>query len=189
MSSRYRYFYLYLYIYTGICKSCSCLKVSCPHSNRPTHSFSQTSSIMHARWPEVGEVDEKLIRTSQYLTDAAHEFRVRLKAALQPKGKVGPAGWIFRFMVIHTFAICRWKMNIFIYNFLDEISEWVPNKPTYCQTSNIRCTLVGNEIVDHSDVVGASPVGAAPTTSSFPTYRYCKMRRETFKHRDLVRLT
>ena len=39
----------------------------------------------------------------------------------------------------------------------------------YRQVSNIRCTLVGNEIVDHSDVVGASPVGAAPTTSSFST--------------------
>ena len=37
----------------------------------------------------------------------------------------------------------------------------------YCQTSNIRHTLVGNKIADHSDVVGASPVGAAPTTSSF----------------------
>ena len=36
----------------------------------------------------------------------------------------------------------------------------------YRQTSNIRCTLVENKIVDHSDVVGASPVGAAPTTSS-----------------------
>ena len=34
----------------------------------------------------------------------------------------------------------------------------------YCQTSNISRTLVGNKIVDHSDVVGASPVGAAPTT-------------------------
>ena len=37
----------------------------------------------------------------------------------------------------------------------------------YCQTSNIRHTLVGNKIVDHSDVVGALPVGAAPTTFSF----------------------
>ena len=35
----------------------------------------------------------------------------------------------------------------------------------YCQTSNIRGILVGNRIVDLSDVVGASPVGAAPTTS------------------------
>ena len=39
----------------------------------------------------------------------------------------------------------------------------------YRKTANIRCTLVGNKIVDHSDVVGASPVGAAPTTSSFST--------------------
>ena len=39
----------------------------------------------------------------------------------------------------------------------------------YRQVSNIRPTLVGNKIVDHSDVVGASPVGAAPTTSSFST--------------------
>ena len=39
----------------------------------------------------------------------------------------------------------------------------------HCQTSNISLTLVGNKIVDHSDVVGASPVGAAPTTSSFST--------------------
>ena len=39
----------------------------------------------------------------------------------------------------------------------------------YRKVSNIRRTLVGNKIVDHSDVVGASPVGAAPTTSSFST--------------------
>ena len=35
--------------------------------------------------------------------------------------------------------------------------------------SNIRRILGGNKIVDHSDVVGASPVGTAPTTSSFST--------------------
>ena len=39
----------------------------------------------------------------------------------------------------------------------------------YHQVSNIRRTLIGNIIVDHSDVVGGSPVGAAPTTSSFST--------------------
>ena len=39
----------------------------------------------------------------------------------------------------------------------------------YRKVSNIRRTLVGNEIVDHSDVDGASPVGAAPTASSFST--------------------
>ena len=39
----------------------------------------------------------------------------------------------------------------------------------YRKVSNIRWTfLVGNNIVDHSDVVGASLV-AAPTTYSFST--------------------
>ena len=36
------------------------------------------------------------------------------------------------------------------------------------QTSNISRTSVGNKVVDHSHVVRASPVGAAPTTFSFP---------------------
>ena len=39
----------------------------------------------------------------------------------------------------------------------------------YGQIPNIRHTLIGNKFVDHSDVVGASPVGAAPTTPSFST--------------------
>ena len=39
----------------------------------------------------------------------------------------------------------------------------------YHETSNIRRAVVGNKLADHSDVVGVSPVGAAPTTSSFST--------------------
>ena len=39
----------------------------------------------------------------------------------------------------------------------------------YRQTSNISRTSVGNKIVDHSDVVGALPVGTAPTTTLFLT--------------------
>ena len=39
----------------------------------------------------------------------------------------------------------------------------------YRKTYYIRATLVDNKIVDHSDVVGVSPVGAAPTTSSLST--------------------
>ena len=38
----------------------------------------------------------------------------------------------------------------------------------YRQTPNISRTLC-NKIFDHSDVVGAAPVGTAPTTSSFST--------------------
>ena len=40
---------------------------------------------------------------------------------------------------------------------------------SYRQVSNIRRALVGNQIVDDSNADGASPVGAAPTTSSFST--------------------
>ena len=42
-------------------------------------------------------------------------------------------------------------------------------KFTYRQNSNIRRTLIGNIIFDNSDVVGASPFGSAPTTSSLST--------------------
>ena len=37
---------------------------------------------------------------------------------------------------------------------------------SYRKVSHIKHTLVGNKIVDHTDVVGASHVGAAPTTPS-----------------------
>ena len=39
----------------------------------------------------------------------------------------------------------------------------------YRQISNIWRSLVGDKLVNHSDVVGASPVATAPTTSSFLT--------------------
>ena len=48
---------------------------------------------------------------------------------------------------------------------LKQILEGRSIETNYHQTSNTGCTLVGNKIVDHSDVVGASPVGAAPATS------------------------
>ena len=47
---------------------------------------------------------------------------------------------------------------------MDEYN-YIPLKTIYHETSNISRTLVDNKILDHSDVVGASPVGAAPTTS------------------------
>ena len=47
-----------------------------------------------------------------------------------------------------------------------ELTERSPSN--YRQASNISRSLA-NKLVDHSDVVGASPVGVAPTTSSFST--------------------
>ena len=55
-----------------------------------------------------------------------------------------------------------WNLSKLLYNWIWMISS-------YHQISNIECTLIGNKIVDHWDVVGALPVGAAPITSSFST--------------------
>lgn len=44
---------------------------------------------MHASWPVVGPYDKVLIQSSQYLMDAAHDFRKRQKAYTSVgKGKV-----------------------------------------------------------------------------------------------------
>ena len=43
------------------------------------------------------------------------------------------------------------------------------------QTSTISRTFIGNKIVYHSDVIGASPIGAAPPTYSFSTEHLASM--------------
>ena len=48
----------------------------------------------------------------------------------------------------------------------DTVSEKVVQ---YHQTSNTSHSLVDNNLADQSDAIGASSVGAAPTTSSFST--------------------
>ena len=50
--------------------------------------------------------------------------------------------------------------------------HWMNDCPP---TSNVSRGSVGNKMVNHSDVNGASPVGAAPTTSSFPTWHLVSM--------------
>ena len=63
----------------------------------------------------------------------------------------------------------------------------------YRQVSNIRCTLVGNSIADHSDVVGASPVGYIFILDLTPGFNglakdKSKTRRDSFKFWNSVRL-
>ena len=64
-----------------------------------------------------------------------------------------------------------WKIYLYILPYLKtEMLHVVENiSPIYRQTSDISRTSVGHIIVDNSDVVGASSVGAAPTTSSLST--------------------
>ncbi|KAF2984248.1 hypothetical protein EK904_006871 [Melospiza melodia maxima] len=61
----------------------------CPHLCEHIWSLlGKAESIMRASWPAAGPVDEVLIRSSQYLMEAAHELRLRLKSYMAPvKGK------------------------------------------------------------------------------------------------------
>ena len=75
----------------------------------------------------------------------------------------------FSFVVLWGFFVVLLSVLI---DSCGALTHYVPQSLSamkYHQTSNISRTLVGKKIVDHSDVVGASPVGAAPTTCSFLT--------------------
>ena len=58
-----------------------------------------------------------------------------------------------------------YKQDLWIHWFLQQSYKII----IYRQIYDIKRTLVDNKMVDHSDVVKASPAGAAPTTSSFST--------------------
>lgn len=49
----------------------------------------QDGSILNARWPATGRIDEILIKSSQYLMDTAHTFRILLKNYMTPKKSKG----------------------------------------------------------------------------------------------------
>ena len=71
----------------------------------------------------------------------------------------------FKFVIRVAMSFCDWKLfcDIKVFYTMDQIDN------CYRQVSNMSQTLVGNKIVDYFDVIGASPVGTAPTTSSFST--------------------
>ena len=50
---------------------------------------------------------------------------------------------------------------------------------TYRQTANLSRTVADNKLVDRSDAVGASPAGAAPTTSSFKFWKLVRLVLES----------
>lgn len=57
----------------------------CPHVAEHVRGIIGKNSILDARWPEVGPIDELIINSSQYIMDAAHSFRIMLKSHCTPK--------------------------------------------------------------------------------------------------------
>ncbi|KAK9406608.1 leucine-tRNA ligase cytoplasmic [Crotalus adamanteus] len=63
----------------------------CPHvCEYIWNLLGKAESIMKTSWPVPGVVDEVLVQSSQYLTEVAHDLRLRLKNYMAPgKGKKG----------------------------------------------------------------------------------------------------
>ncbi|XP_027036668.1 leucine--tRNA ligase, cytoplasmic-like isoform X1 [Pocillopora damicornis] len=60
----------------------------CPHLAEHLWELNgKTGSIMDASWPAVGKVDMPLLKSADYLADRTHEFRLRIKTMMNPKGK------------------------------------------------------------------------------------------------------
>ncbi|KOC69270.1 Leucine--tRNA ligase, cytoplasmic [Habropoda laboriosa] len=63
----------------------------CPHVTEYVWTLiGKEGSILNAKWPKIGEINDVLIKSSQYLMDAAHSFRILLKSYTTPKK--GPKG-------------------------------------------------------------------------------------------------
>lgn len=59
---------------------CILLSPICPHICDYIYQFIHPgTTIMNARWPTVGKIDQSLIDSSKYLMDTAHDFRLRVK--------------------------------------------------------------------------------------------------------------
>ncbi|ALC38838.1 CG33123 [Drosophila busckii] len=62
----------------------------CPHMAEHVWGLlGNKQSVVHASWPEVGNINELDIMCSEYLMEAAHNFRLNLKNLLQVRGKGG----------------------------------------------------------------------------------------------------
>merc|ERR1712080_732602 len=62
----------------------------CPHiCEHIWQLLGKEDSIMSAKWPAVGEINDELLTRSRYLTECTREFRLRLKNMMnaQSKGK------------------------------------------------------------------------------------------------------
>jgi len=65
----------------------------CPHICEHMWSLlGEEGSILHAKWPQAGPVDDTAIQQSDYLMEAVRDFRLKLISAKTPKAKPGKAG-------------------------------------------------------------------------------------------------
>jgi len=65
----------------------------CPHICEHMWALlGEEGSILHAKWPQAGPVDDTAIQQSDYLMETVRDFRLKLIAAKTPKTKPGKSG-------------------------------------------------------------------------------------------------
>ena len=129
------------------------------------HSLLQTYGMLHKNYKIFNFLYDKIMYLNNHgcwsKMNTSEIYRLRLNKSVQRS-----VWWKPRQLYVGMLACSKLKSNK-LYKIFFKISFLCTRN--YRKVSNIRRTLVGKKIVDHSDVVGASPVGAAPTTSSFST--------------------
>ena len=116
------------------------------HRNDPVNNKSVPIKVI--TWCRMGDKPSPDTRVTQYYLRKPQWVHVLVISCITLR-------WVY--------PLLMWSRQYWYKNY----DRWARIWNIYRQTSNISRTLLSDNIVDHSDVVGASPVGAAPTTSSF----------------------
>ena len=98
--------------------------------------------------------------------DVFYDLRLNKRLSKQPWG------WWFEKPSLSLWRHCNGRLGFIAMCIIEKLAWNVINmskQGRYRQTYDIRRILVDKKIVDHSDVPGASTIGAAPTTSLFST--------------------
>ena len=131
-----------------------------------------SNPISHGRWK--CDAKAQVVHSDEILTaNFSPRYVHPNNWELDPEGKLKVSAVCLKLYLSCTFVITVLPAayQVMLDRRRNEL-KWKPMKKASLyknwrqMCTKIR-TLVGNAIVDHSDVAGASPVGAAPTTSSF----------------------
>ena len=136
------------------------------HENAPENIVCEMVSILsRGKWATWMQLYSTVFQSEVYIFFHPQTSTTNLILAKQLYFQFGNVQCLF------------WSINIMPYRVLTSKlrTTMAGFRTVHSQAFVERCTLVGNKLVDHSDVVGTSPVGAAPSTSSFLTWHLDSM--------------
>ncbi|XP_065176083.1 leucine--tRNA ligase, cytoplasmic-like [Sycon ciliatum] len=126
---------------------CLLLAPFCPHvCEHIWELLGKEGSIMHARWPVAGQIDDLKLAETQYLQSVLHDFRTRIEGAISTKAKKDKSGHVagMKYTIGATIYISNeylpWQQDILKY--LKEVytegnGKFPENKTMYGQLTNI----------------------------------------------------